>query len=687
MLHHSTCTTKNLIIKLIKNYEECSIHAALLQHWAKINEIPFSKFKQTNAAARFLTASHLSEVESIRRILSQSIFKLSIKDIERIFEVLIDSGRRKSQGAFYTPDFIIEYLVRHGLQLGNHRRKEAPLICDPACGSGGFLIRAAEILKDDISPDRAFAECLVGFDNDPWAIEHARCLIEIFLILHGFELSGIDLRLFCRDTLLCSHENLWNLSGAYNGFNLVTTNPPYVKLQNLDFEYRTRLAKKFNRYANGNFSLALLFLIAGHRLLRPQGCLAVITQNNLYTSFAGSGVRFYLQNQQCIRRIVDFGHYRVFKQANAYTCLVFLGTEKKACFEFVRIEGACVDSLRNATFSEILFSDLRADKWRLAKSNHLRNLEIIESTGKPLGTIASIKVGFATLKDSVFLVRIRDDQYCTANPMNQETHLVEIGLTRPAVKVANLNRAEDIEKNDLRIIFPYKRIEEKYRLMSEEDIKNRFPQGYSYLRKYRDFLESRDKGKKRYEGWYAWGRTQGMEAKGPKLLTKTFSRFPQFMLDRSDQLFCNGYSVTIKDDSLFRDKLTIEVLEKITNSRIMYYYAKLTSFQIEGNYQCYQKNFIERIGIVNMTEREMTTFIELPKLEADEYLEGLYGIKSKEIEEICGSALSSTSTVTNRSCADNSAPTPPPRTLYRTTASHSPRHIPSCNRVRSVRSA
>ena len=143
----------------------------------------------------------------------------------------------------------------------------------------------------------------------------------------------------------------------------------------------------------------------------------MITQNNLYTSFAGSGVRFYLQNQQCIRRIIDFGHYRVFKQANAYTCLVFLGTEKKACFEFVRIERVCVDSLRNATFSEIPFSDLRVDKWRLAKSNHLRNLEIIESTGKPLGTIASIKVGFATLKDSVFLspYKGRSVLYCKSD--------------------------------------------------------------------------------------------------------------------------------------------------------------------------------------------------------------------------------------------------------------------------------
>ncbi len=635
MSSHPTGTAKNLITKLLKDYEDSSIHAALIQHWAYINEISLSKLERAKSVSRFLETPYIHEVESIRRILSQFIFKLSIKDTESIFEILIDSGRRKSQGAFYTPDFIIGYLVHHGLKLGNHHGKEGPSICDPACGSGGFLIRAAEILQSNISPDRAFAECLVGFDNDPWAIEHAHCLIELFLILRGFDPRGINLRLFCRDTLLCPPKDLWNSSGVHDGFNLVTTNPPYVKLQNLDSEYRMKLSEKFDRYANGSFSLALLFLIAGHRLLSPQGCLAVITQNNLYTSFAGNGVRRYLQDKQCIQRIVDFGHYRVFKQANAYTCLVFLGTDKKTRFEFGRIEKVCVDNLRNAVFSEISFSGLRADKWRLAKDNHLKNLKIIESIGKPLGTIASIKVGFATLKDAIFLVRRKDDHYCNTRPLDGKTYMVEIGFTRPAVKVASLNRVEDLERNDLRVIFPYKKVREKYCLIPEEDIKEHFPQGYSYMQKCRNFLNSRDKGKKRYEGWYAWGRTQGMEAKGPKLLTKTFSRSPQFMLDRSDQLFCNGYSVSITDDSLFRDKLTIEVLEKITNSRIMYYYAKLTSFQIEGDYQCYQKNFIERIGIVDMTEREMTTLIELPKSESDEYLEDLYGINSKEIEEIC----------------------------------------------------
>ena len=635
-------TARDVIAKLVKNYEENAIRAALLQHWAKINEIPVAKLKQADSAAAFLEASNTTEVARIRHKFDQSIFRLSIKDIESIFEILIDSKRRKSQGAVYTPDFIIEYLVKHGLQMRQSISKDAPLICDPACGSGGFLIRAAEILKSEISIEKAFAECLFGFDNDPWAIEHARCLVELYSILHGFKPSKTNSRLFCRDTLLDSSEDLWHISGADNGFDLVTTNPPYVKLQNLDAKYRTQLSKKFKGYANGNFSLALLFLIAGHRLLAPQGCLAIITQNNLYTSLAGKGVRQYLQDEQCIRRIIDFGHHKVFRQASAYTCLVFLGNEKKKSFEFDALKRVRANSLNKATFSAIPFSDLKADKWRLAKGNHLENLKIIESTGTPLGVVASIKVGFATLKDAIFLVRRRDEQYCTANPLNRETHRVELGITRPAVKIAALNSAEDLEHNDLRIIFPYEKIKGKYRLIQEKEIKAKFPEAYAYLWKCRNLLKSRDKGKKSYEGWYAWGRTQGREARGPKLLTKTFSKFPQFMLDRSDQLFCNGYAVSIRDDSLFSSKLTIEVLEKVLNSRMMNYYAKLTSFQIEGDYQCYQKNFIERVGIIDMTEREMTAFLELPKFDANEYLEARYKLNSKDIEEVCGRELGTT---------------------------------------------
>ena len=250
--------------------------------------------------------------------------------------------------------------------------------------------------------------------------------------------------------------------------------------------------------------------------------------------------------------------------------------------------------------------------------------------------MAWIRVGFATLKDIVFLVNKSDDHYCIANPSSQRAHLVELCLTQPAAKIASLHGAEDLDNNTLRVIFPYEKVNGKYEPIPEKTLKNVFPKAYDYLNDYRHLLSSRDKGKRIFEPWYSWGRTQGMEAKGPKLLTKTFSKHPQFILDKSDQLYCNGYGVCLREETLFSSELTIEVLEKILNSTVMHYYTKLTSFQIEGDYQCYQKNFIERIGIPSFTTTELQELIELPQEEANQFLEGIYQIDRKDIERVCG---------------------------------------------------
>ena len=97
-----------------------------------------------------------------------------------------------------------------------------------------------------------------------------------------------------------------------------------------------------------------------------------------------------------------------------------------------------------------------------------------------------------------------------------------------------------------------------------------------------------------------------MEAKGPKLLTKTFNAGPNFMFDPSNSLFCNGYSVSLRDDEdLFANGFSLRAVQAVLNSPLMDYYARLTSFQIDGNYQCFQKNFIERFCIVKEALREI----------------------------------------------------------------------------------
>ena len=624
--------------KFLNDYPSESTRAAFLLHWAETNGISVKTIRRGQVIRKFLDSGNSADLKPLQGYLQTHVGKITLKDLEKAFEILIAPEQRRSYGTVYTPDYIIEYLIQNALKFAQIKHAKFPRICDPSCGSAGFLIKAAEVLEKDygISADRTFQENLVGIDVDPLAIENAKCLIELFLAARGITFAQDQFPIYQLDTLLVEKEEVLRVTESPNGFDVVVTNPPYVKFQNLEPDYRERLAEKYSQFAMGNFSLSLLFLMRGHTLLSPGGMVGMITQNNLFTSLAGKNVREYLQRTGCVRRIVDFGHHKVFENASAYTCLVFLNATRNNTFEYATLSHASAltpPSLQNLHFAPIAVEKLKASKWRLANADHLANLEKIERTGKPLGVAADIKVGFATLKDAVFFVQANGKD-CRAKSKNGTLYLIEPEITKPAVKVSSLKEVADLAHNALRIIFPYERKNGSYKLISEDRLIANYPKTYTYLLAHKELLGERDKGKKQYENWYAWARSQGMDAPGPKLLTKTFSRVPQFFLDKSDQLFCNGYAVFPKPPDLFGTAVPIAVLEKILNSKIMHYYAKLTSFEIEGNYQCYQKNFIERFGIPELTTSQMEKLLHLEGHELHLFLASLYGIDIEDILEI-----------------------------------------------------
>jgi len=634
-------TLSALLPKLISDYGADSIRTAFVQHWAKSSGVRLNVFRSNSITQEIFERANSNEVTFLVNQFGILFPKISLKDVEKSFELTLDKEHRKSFGMVYTPDYIIDYLTKNSLKFAWKDRKYTPKICDPSCGSGGFLLRIAEILETEfgISGEKAFSESIFGIDIDRQTLEQAKCLIELYLASKNQVVPDLDNSLLHLDTLVTNNEQIFSSANIINGFDVIVTNPPYVKFQNLSEDYRQLLISKYNTLVSGNFSLSALFLVKGFDLLSQNGSLGVITQNNLFTSLAGKNVREYLQKQECIRRVVDFGHHKVFDNASAYTCLIFLGKEKSPEFEYASISNGNelnFSSLEKLAFSKISLLRLKSSKWRLGKDTHLENLKRIESIGKPLREVAVIKVGFATLKDSVFFVRYING-ICLAISPNGNAFEIEHEITRPAVKVSELRNIADLSKNNRRIIFPYIKKNGVYKLISEQDLRRKFPNACSYLLAVREILETRDKGKKQYENWYAWARTQGMEAPAPKLLTKTFSKFPQFFLDKSDQLFCNGYGVSTKPPTLFEASLPIDFLEKVLNSKVMYYYAKLTSFQIEGDYQCYQKNFIERFGIPVLGDAAINEIISMNQVEADKELASIYGINFDEILEVIAS--------------------------------------------------
>ena len=148
-------------------------------------------------------------------------------------------------------------------------------------------------------------------------------------------------------------------------------------------------------------------------------------------------------------------------------------------------------------------------------------------------------------------------------------------------------------------------------------------------------LEARGKGKNLPLNFYEWGRSQCMEAPGPKLLTKTFSKSPLFLVDETDSLFCNGYSISPKvSTELFSETLEIRLLQRLLNSWVMDYYTRLTSFHIEGGYQCFQKNFIECFSIPQIEQSDKFQIMTLEGEERERLICKVFNIAPKQVLEI-----------------------------------------------------
>lgn len=598
--------------------------SSILRAWSRSNAVTLAKVGQSAYVGEALEHEPAGNLEVI---LLEAISSFDLKTVEVAFENLIDAERKKKEGVVYTPNYIIDFILKRCLSTVSSDK--IPTVIDPACGSGGFLIRAARLLADrhNTKLENIIENSLFGVDLNPNAVKYSQISLELLCLENGACSRGSQASIFQADTLKSSPKEIAKLVGASKeGFDVVATNPPYVKLQNLDEAYRKELIAKYPEFSQGSFSLAMLFLIAGYRLLNENGVLGYITQNNLFTSLAAVNLRDFLQNNNCLNTIVDFGHKQVFDGASAYTCLVFLDRHKSSSFKFYKTTSPSdeLSSIDEDSFDTLDAKDLKKEKWRLAASKHLRNLEYLESCGTPLGDATEIRVGFATLKDSVFLLNGSPEQ---SNIENE--------ICKPAIKIAKFAHEDDLAQNKMRIIHPYHKVGKRWVPYSEAEMKDRFPNAFKYLSERKRELLSRSKGKKLPPQFFEWGRTQGMEANGPKLLTKTFNQGPNFMLDQSDSLFCNGYSVRpLPNGDLFGDPIRIEVLQKILNSIVMDYYAKLTSFQIEGNYQCFQKNFIERLCLPALSAETQEDILQLSGEELECCLATLFRIPLDDMREV-----------------------------------------------------
>ena len=183
-------------------------------------------------------------------------------DLGRLHEALVSDADRTSRGAWYTPGWLADDLVRRVVD------RHGPVV-DPACGGGVFLLAAAAYLLPGRTPAGAVGE-LWGYDIDPLAVAVAEAALWWWSARLGDPaVAGRQLRV--GDALVAAE-----LPPAA----AVVGNPPVLGQLRTSTastaERRRVLRERFGDALRPYTDDAWLFLLAAVEATRPGGRIALV---------------------------------------------------------------------------------------------------------------------------------------------------------------------------------------------------------------------------------------------------------------------------------------------------------------------------------------------------------------------------------------------------------------------------
>lgn len=288
---------------------------------------------------------------------------------------IVTSSALRTQGIYYTPTWLVNYIVEHTLGKWLDKRRPATWddvkVLDLACGSGAFLQRAYEELLTYFKNQweqqgKVFGYCerreileksIFGVDENRGAVQNTQLVLWLRAQptsdhVEAHELPQLDNNIVCgnsllgglgdptkeKELLLQYYDSNWQnkkpiiwkerFSKIINngGFDIIVGNPPFANIRSLhrerpdDIPY---LCAAFDS-AKGNFDQAALFVEQAFRLLHNDGLLGMVIPDGLLHSAAGKALRDILTEKQAVYRMVDFTGEEIFKRVMVYPRLLFL---------------------------------------------------------------------------------------------------------------------------------------------------------------------------------------------------------------------------------------------------------------------------------------------------------------------------------------------------------------------------
>lgn len=378
LIDRKVCLHFNDVPKYWSNDDLCELLTDKQEFWSFIQYLEDSE-KGFNGDMFKITAEDFNNIPEqslnwLVRLLQgedistrqQSLFSyydfsiLPIEFISNVYEKFIGRENQDENGAYYTPTFIVDYIVAE--TVGKKLKQSDTYNCkvlDPACGSGIFLVESLRriiekyisvnsITNTDTDGFRNALKGIVrdnifGIDKDESAIQVAVFSVYLTLLdyqepadISNFKFPNlIGTNFICSDTFDVENENLEAFENKQLEFDYIIGNPPWKRGSLKKGSYCEKYLKQHKLLDRvGNKELAQAFVLRSMDFTTAHTQCALVLCSKMLYNIDSKKFRSYILEHLFIDQVLELASVRkeVFNKSNdpavAPACVLFYKNAK-----------------------------------------------------------------------------------------------------------------------------------------------------------------------------------------------------------------------------------------------------------------------------------------------------------------------------------------------------------------------
>ena len=562
----------------------------------------------------------------------------------------------------YIVDYIVANTVGKLLEGKTPEQAASLKIVDPACGSGSFLLGAFQYLIDwheqwylandpqkwtrgkapalnevingyrltTLKKKEILLNNLHGVDIDPQAVEVTKLSLLLKVLEEesgqlslGLERALPDLgrNIQCGNSLIGEDYFAGQLTVdpaerrrvnpfewreafpgvfAQGGFDAVIGNPPYVRAESLDVDFK-KYFRKFKSH-HSNADIYVYFYEISQIILESEGYFGFISSNKFIKTDYGNPLRKFLSKSSTIVQLIDFGELPVFENVGTFPTIIIgrNGKSDKSDLFVAQpktLSFSDLDTYVNEIKINLKQEILAQKRWMFIDDKQLTIIRKIEEKGKIFRDYQPAKIfrGILTGMDKAFIIeKSLRDEILEKNPTSIDH--IKPYLLGDFIRKFRINDKGKyliyFEKGWTKKNIGYSSVNRNW-----SELSNLFPMITQHIEQYRESCINR------FDQGDYWWELRGCDyydlLSQPKIIWPEIAKESRFTYDDSGY-FLNKTCFFTPSDNLF--------LLAILNSKLIWFYLKHTCSVLgdvnKGGRLMQQKIYIEQIPIINVDKQE-----------------------------------------------------------------------------------